>query len=155
MLLGGLWHGAAWRFVVWGGFHAFLLLLERVLKAWFRDVAWTRYLCTQLLLAVSTFICVCFAWVFFRATDLPAALALLKTMLLPDDFGYRLGSIRMGAAVTLIGWLLASHWFLRDRALKEVWTHLPWPLQSAILAVMLLGIACAPGDDRAFIYFQF
>jgi D-alanyl-lipoteichoic acid acyltransferase DltB (MBOAT superfamily) len=73
-LLGGLWHGAAWTFVVWGGLHGAGLVVHR---------AWQR---TGLHLPVAlawllTFVCVVIAWVFFRAASLADALALIRAML--------------------------------------------------------------------------
>ncbi len=62
MLLGGLWHGAAWTFVVWGGIHGARLAAERGLRERFgtaRVPAWAGWLVT--------FNVVCLAWVFFRA----------------------------------------------------------------------------------------
>lgn len=70
MLLGGLWHGAAWNFIIWGGIHGAMLVLERVTG---KD-AFYRRLPKPLRMAV-TFLIVLMAWVFFRAPDLPAAMA--------------------------------------------------------------------------------
>jgi alginate O-acetyltransferase complex protein AlgI len=75
MLLGGLWHGAALNFVVWGAIHGAWLALERALGK--------RSLYHRLpgpLRVALTFLIVTLAWVFFRARDLPAALAYLSSM---------------------------------------------------------------------------
>ena len=72
MLLGGLWHGAAWTFLVWGAIHGSALSAERALRARIGSrrippfVAW-----------LVTFNVVCFAWVFFRAPDLATAFDVL------------------------------------------------------------------------------
>ena len=65
MLLGGLWHGATWNFVVWGGFHGALLTLERRLgrRTWYQMLP-------QPARVMSTFAMVLVGWVFFRAPDL-------------------------------------------------------------------------------------
>src|SRR3954465_15738859 len=55
MFIGGLWHGAAWTFVVWGVIHGGCLVLERVVRAIFKDAAWTDHLVVQLLLGVLTY----------------------------------------------------------------------------------------------------
>ncbi|HEX9395546.1 MAG TPA: MBOAT family protein [Burkholderiales bacterium] len=82
MLLGGLWHGAGWTFVIWGALHGAYLGVNhawRALKArlgWReRDAWWTRFGARLL-----TFLAVMLAWVFFRAEDLPSALRLLDAM---------------------------------------------------------------------------
>jgi alginate O-acetyltransferase complex protein AlgI len=77
MLLGGLWHGAAWNFVVWGGLHGLGLAANH---AW-RKVAEPRGLALPVPAAwVLTFGFVVLAWVAFRADNLPTALALWKSM---------------------------------------------------------------------------
>jgi alginate O-acetyltransferase complex protein AlgI len=75
MLLGGLWHGAAWNFLAWGGIHGGMLALER---AQGKD-SFYRALPRVFRVAV-TFLTVTIAWVFFRAADLPAAVAYLASM---------------------------------------------------------------------------
>jgi hypothetical protein len=78
MLLGGLWHGAGWTFVVWGGLHGLFLILNhlwRVLRPAGRAAAGQRLAGWAL-----TFLCVVVAWVFFRAPDLATAMDMLKAM---------------------------------------------------------------------------
>jgi alginate O-acetyltransferase complex protein AlgI len=75
MLLGGLWHGAAWNFVVWGGIHGSLLAFERMQG----KAATYRRLPGSLRIA-STFAIVLVTWVFFRAADLPTACGYLASM---------------------------------------------------------------------------
>jgi alginate O-acetyltransferase complex protein AlgI len=75
MLLGGLWHGASWNFVVWGGLHGTLLAVERMFGkaapwSWFPAPARTA----------ATFAIVLVTWVFFRASDLPSAGRYLASM---------------------------------------------------------------------------
>lgn len=75
MLLGGLWHGASWNFVLWGALHGGMLALERAQGE--RGIPQLpRVLGTAL-----TFVVVLVGWVFFRATDLPSALRYLSSML--------------------------------------------------------------------------
>src|SRR5690606_2772978 len=64
MLIGGLWHGAAWTFVVWGGLHGCYLIGERILmRLWPKGAIW-RSLPFQLLAVLGTFLLVCITWVF-------------------------------------------------------------------------------------------
>jgi alginate O-acetyltransferase complex protein AlgI len=75
MLLGGLWHGAAWNFVVWGGLHGSLLAFERMQG---KTAPYWR-LPAPLRIA-ATFVVVLITWVFFRAADLPSAGRYLASM---------------------------------------------------------------------------
>lgn len=92
MLLGGLWHGAGWNFVIWGGLHGVYLGLHHAWSAMRLPLG--RRTATAL-----TFIAVCYAWVFFCAADLHTALACVRGMsgangiALPDAFASRLGGV--------------------------------------------------------------
>ena len=90
MLLGGLWHGAGWTFVVWGGVHGALLVINHGWRN-FRS----RWLGHDLskssrggraLAVLATFVCVVVAWVFFRATSLTAAMDVLRGMFGSNGF---------------------------------------------------------------------
>lgn len=100
MLLGGLWHGAGWNFVIWGGLHGVYLIIH---QGWrklsellnFRvNLVWWRLAAT-----IITFLSVCFAWVFFRSPDLSVAMEIINGMIgrygvaLPDAIASRLGSL--------------------------------------------------------------
>ena len=86
MLLCGLWHGAAWTFIVWGGLHGLALSAHRLWlrlsssetsrSLWWRSCAW-----------VLTFAFVVVTWVFFRAKDLGVAMSMLQSMFSPSSFG--------------------------------------------------------------------
>ena len=76
MLLGGLWHGAAWNFVTWGGIHGAMLVAERLQG----KNSFYRRLPRPLRIAI-TFFVVTIAWVFFRAADLPSAINYCAAML--------------------------------------------------------------------------
>jgi len=104
MLLGGLWHGAAWTYIVWGGLHGVLLLLERLLrgsrKSQQPDSAASGGLRRRLLTA-GTFGLVCLTWVPFRADSLRQAGLLLSAML---GFGRQDGSTVIVDAVVRQPW---------------------------------------------------
>ena len=78
MLLGGLWHGASWNFVIWGGLHGGMLALERAAG---KD-SFYRRLPKPLRIGI-TFVLVLITWVFFRAEDLSAAFRYLENMFVP------------------------------------------------------------------------
>jgi len=78
MLLGGLWHGASWMFVIWGGLHGAYLALERFLKK--------KFILESAIYRVVVFICVCLAWIFFRSRDLHFAIHTFKSCLMLNGF---------------------------------------------------------------------
>jgi hypothetical protein len=84
MLLGGLWHGAEWTFVLWGGLHGLYLVVNH---AWRRIKELTGIVFHHVLFSTAsrllTFLAVVIGWVFFRAADVSAAMLMLKSM-----FGY-------------------------------------------------------------------
>jgi alginate O-acetyltransferase complex protein AlgI len=102
MLLGGLWHGAGWTFVIWGGLHGLYLVVHQGWQASCRQRGWNVLSRTALGRAAAvllTFLAVVVGWVFFRASTLQGALAVLGAMLgqggisLPDALGLRLGGL--------------------------------------------------------------
>ncbi|HHO48561.1 MAG TPA: MBOAT family protein [Desulfobacteraceae bacterium] len=154
MLLGGLWHGAAWHFVIWGGIHGVLLAVERAVKSFFStriDVSGPGVRPALMLL---TYFFICLTWVFFRAEDTGAAFILLNAMAGGQDGGILPASAVWRISVITV-LLLGGHWYLRDLDFKATLARMPWWLRSAVVAVLLLSLTLVPGDDRAFIYFQF
>ena len=153
MLLGGLWHGAAWNFVVWGGIHGLWLALERALGKRSLYGALPRPARVTL-----TFLGVLIAWVFFRAPDLPAAGRYLASMfgfaeaqpaaaLLGSIFHapYALASLAMAALVT---WGAPQTWD---------WTRrLTAPKAVVVPALLVLAlIAMGSQGFNPLIYFNF
>lgn len=83
MLLGGIWHGAGFTFLVWGALHGFYLLLNHAYRERLAPLLPPRLLAAKIWLGLSwlvTFIAVVIAWVFFRASDYQVALAMLRAM---------------------------------------------------------------------------
>ncbi|HSH75804.1 MAG TPA: MBOAT family O-acyltransferase, partial [Longimicrobiales bacterium] len=155
MLIGGLWHGASWRFVVWGGLHGSYLWAERELRGRFGERAWTSSPMARLGLLFFTYYLVCITWVFFRAEDFSSAFALTRAMLVggPDLLQVGIFNVTLVAFVTVA--LLSGHWFMRDRTLEDVVAGRPWWGRALTLAVLITTLILSPNDDRAFIYFQF
>ena len=81
MLLGGLWHGAAWNFVVWGGLHGVFLIVHRGWSGRHRESRDDMISWSDLPRVLVLFHVVCFAWIFFRAEDFDGAMAFLGRML--------------------------------------------------------------------------
>lgn len=157
MFIGGLWHGAAWTFVVWGVIHGTFLVIERVLRAWFKDATWTQTLGAQLLLGLGTYAVVCLAWVFFRAQDFATAMRLVLAMIgqLPPGGDAILSTRDIAQVGLVIAGLLGAHWLLRDTSMEAVVARMPrWAL-TGVWTLMLCSIMLTQGNGNAFIYFQF
>jgi alginate O-acetyltransferase complex protein AlgI len=156
MLLGGLWHGANWTFVAWGGLHGVYLAAER----WIRgrtgvagDPAgpWNR-----LALALLTYFLVNITWVFFRAESFEGASVVLAGMFgLAPGAAPALPTIYMIKVAAIVTGILVVQWLMRNRTLEEVVSRAPWWLTGAVAAAMLFAVIIAQGSGEAFIYFQF
>jgi alginate O-acetyltransferase complex protein AlgI len=156
MFLGGLWHGAAWTFVVWGLIHGVMLVVEHFLRTATQGSAWKETLPAKLLLCLVTYLIVCIAWVFFRAPNFPAAAMLLGAMAGQIPVGEALVSGRETLQVVLvILGLWFAHWRLRDTSLEAAIERKPAWLIGATWTLMLAAIILTQGSGNAFIYFQF
>ena len=148
MVLGGLWHGAAWTFVLWGAFHGAMLVTEHALDGRLgrHTPVWLRWL--------GTFALVCFAWILFRSPDLGVFWAFLGRLV---DWGpATLWTVPVVlAVVVVIGMQL-----LPPRPLELLQLRIerlrPIALAVALAAVILVVGATVPSQGvPPFIYFQF
>ena len=150
MLLGGLWHGASWNFLIWGGYHGALLSLERATGG---SEPRPHRIPLDPLRAILTFALVTIGWVFFRASDLHQSASVIgqmfagphgKSLLLPWHIGL--------AAVALAIALAEERWEAVDRLMTA-----PGWAYAAALAAMLFCLELFGVIDASipFIYFQF
>jgi len=156
MLLGGLWHGASWAFVVWGGLHGAYLAAERWLVARLgHQEVWNTF-AARILLALVTYFLVNITWVFFRAPDFETAWRMITTMLTLDTSGEKvLPTVLIVQTVITIAVMLCVHWWMRNRQLDEVVSRLPGWFTGLVWGVLLTLIMITQGGSDAFIYFQF
>ena len=149
MLLGGLWHGAAWTFVIWGGIHGTALSVER----WARE-RWVGFRLPVWLAWFITFHVVCLAWVFFRSPNLTTAFDMLgqigasgpsPLVTLPMVF-LTVAAIAM-QALPSGWWRQAEGWLVRQ----------PVAAQGVAFGVLLVVADAAVGQQGVapFIYYQF
>ena len=156
MLLGGLWHGASWTFVAWGGLHGLYLTVERFLKERFGGARIAATLPFRAAMALLTYFLVNLTWVFFRAGDFPTAWRMIRSMFgLAADGELVLSTARVALVVTTIGAMLLVHWIMRNRSLEDAVGRTPWWLVGTVTAAMLFAILITQGSGDAFIYFQF
>ena len=150
-LLSGLWHGAAWTFVLWGLYHGVLVSLEKAAKSNSHFSLFTS--------SLFTFIIVAFGWILFRAPDLTtfidyaAGLTHLSSLTAFATLTMGKQALLWSAALLLIEWLqrhrahaldFPSCGLLRFRAVR-------WTIYYVLIALLLFCHA----DEQAFIYFQF
>ena len=154
MLIGGLWHGASWRFVVWGGLHGLYLVVERMLHPILAGFDCLKRNSVCFCAALLTYLLVCISYVFFRAVDFPSALSLVATMFAGGQ-GNLVTEFEAFKVLFVSVALVSTHFAMRDSSMETIVGKFPCWLKGAILAGLLIALALAPGDDRAFIYFQF
>jgi alginate O-acetyltransferase complex protein AlgI len=158
MTLGGLWHGAAWTFVVWGILHGAFLVIHRAFRDYCERRPRLNYLLATppgtMLRVLLTFLCVCAAWVFFRATTFGTAASVLRGLVvrrpgLAAPLPYH--SFAFLAAVAVL-----AHGLAHSGVWKRWATRLPAPVLGAgYAAAACLALVLTPIQGKPFIYFQF
>ena len=146
MVLGGLWHGAAWGFILWGTLHGTCLVVERVLRGRVNAPAWLRW--------AIVFNIVVFAWVLFRSESLDLAATFLSRLADPGP-ATLWGPVTVGAIVLVIGFQLLPPDPLERLRLRVA--ELPaYALGFGLAAVVAFVGATVPSQGvPPFIYFQF
>jgi D-alanyl-lipoteichoic acid acyltransferase DltB (MBOAT superfamily) len=151
MLLGGLWHGAAWTFLIWGALHGLALCVERSWGAW-KPAAWPRW--PAIIGVAITFHIVCLGWIFFRAASFDDALLFLQSLGRPGGTLSLLTPLTLGLIVLGLGVQAAP-----PRSLEAIAGRLGALSAGAaglILAAAILATdALRPAGVAPFIYFQF
>jgi len=145
MVISGLWHGAAWTFVIWGAAHAFGRFLTRELeRARFYRERIPR-ICKQ----AAVFVFVTFAWIFFRAATWFDATVIVKKIFTSGFSDPRFPLLALFLILSI--WIYQYLYESRLRHLLE-WT----PVKIALVVFMIIYLAtCPEGGGEPFIYFQF
>lgn len=153
MLLGGLWHGAAWTFVFWGFLHGLYLVVERLLKNYIKIGKQT--LAMRLFLAFLTFNCVNITWVFFRARSFENAMSILKSMFFIHGETPILISNHIVLVLGVVSLMFFGHFAMRNHSLVEVIGRTPVWLLALGWSIMIFGLMTVQTSGQQFIYFQF
>jgi alginate O-acetyltransferase complex protein AlgI len=176
MLLGGLWHGAKWTFVVWGALHGLYLWIEKAYRDR-RKVKGTDLFpeinkksvegtfppemghpktVSNFILALGTFFLVNVTWVFFRSDDFTSAWRMLHAMFMNDPKGTAvLSYLDISKVSVIIFFLVIAHWLMRNTLVLTVAAKMPWWFLGLVWSVMLILIALSQNASSSFIYFQF
>ncbi len=176
MLLGGLWHGANWTFVVWGALHGFYLWMEKFILEMRKlrvspvtTVAsesvgvlgpvpeeFKKKNISNFMAALFTFFLINVTWVFFRSPDFSGAWGILCSMFAPvTDGANLLSTLSMIKIAVIIAAMVLFHWFMRNTKVLAVAEKMPWWLLGIVWTVMLLLLILSQESSSAFIYFQF
>lgn len=164
MLLGGLWHGANWTFVIWGGLHGLYLIGHRLLSQAFVRCGVVPGSPTSRTLSLAgiplTFALVLVTWVFFRASGFREAWAILSAM-----FGmsatpgsavhfrlYELAIVGTAGAIACLEPAIVTR-FERHGILA--WWRVPFVLRGAAYATLVMVVVAFGGPTQKFIYFDF
>ena len=152
MILGGLWHGAAWTFALWGCLHGLFLVMEHGLK---QITAYRPKGAAKLALMLVTFSLVSLTWIPFRAQGF-------------ENMSMMLAALGSNSGTNALPWLnrvvvlaimfatLIWHITSRDSKLETQFDNFSPMVKASIVASLLVGVGLfSTGDSRAFIYFQF
>ncbi|MCL4294548.1 MAG: MBOAT family protein [Anaerolineae bacterium] len=169
-LVSGLWHGAAWTFVVWGGLHGLYMVGDVASKSLRGKLAHRLGLDRQptiqvMLSGFVTFSLVCLAWVFFRANSVAEAFLLLNNLLPLTNFAELNApwaavvsnpAQEMALSLGLILLLMMVHWVQeQQRQVLILWQRPLWFRWAAYLGLALAIMNLGLTEEAPFIYFQF
>lgn len=174
-LVSGLWHGAQWTYVIWGGFNGLFQVVGSILSPLRKKAAKffrvkENSFGHRLMKTFVTFVLVDFTWIFFRAGSVRDALHIIKSIctvynpwIFIDDSIYQLGlsQKQFHLLIFSLAILVAADWLkykkidILDKLLKQdIWYR--WPVYiTGILFVLIFGIWGNAYDAQAFVYFQF
>ncbi len=157
MLLGGLWHGASWKFVLWGMFHGIALAVERFFKGLIK-IPNTKFI--RLIQIVLTFHFVSFAWLFFRAKDFATANKIITNIInLQFDFE-QFKTILVSYQNVFLLLLFGFVWHFIPKKLENgmfsIFSKTHFVFKAIVLALVFwIVYATQSAETQAFIYFQF
>lgn len=154
MLISGLWHGASFHFLIWGGLHALYMSVERV---FFPDHR-SRKIFYLVGATLTTFLLTCIASVFFRASSVRQGAGIVKALVDPRRFSFN----EIQNVPTLVLFILCfvliqeSYVFIQQKTTYRTpqFKQITW-FQPLIVAIMLVVCVFYRGEGNAFIYFQF
>lgn len=184
MLLGGLWHGASWNYIIWGGLNGVALSTERLFKrkrvlgddetptmgsvqvvskpttvvsqASFAPAFLRTKSFTGFLLAGITFILICTTYVFVRAQGFGAAVRHLNSMYGNVTNGVPvLSTLSILKVLIVVGLMFISHWVMRNTTALEIAHKMKWWMLSLIWSLMLILLILSQESSGTFFYFQF
>ena len=155
MLLGGLWHGSSWNFIIWGGIHGVILIIEKLLNSKIKsktinNLSFFGY--------PITFIIVLFSWIFFRAENLESSIfAISKIFQFNLSFPVfsNINIMSNSILVLCIGLLFDSYLYFKKVNLEDLGSKLNLSKIIVFCSVIIMLINLFYSSSNNFIYFQF
>jgi D-alanyl-lipoteichoic acid acyltransferase DltB (MBOAT superfamily) len=151
-LIGGLWHGASWTFVIWGALHGFGLSVTHWWTSRHRHQS-THSHWAKILATLATFHFVCLTWIVFRSQDLTQVISIMKRLTVLQ---FSTSNLPTSLLLQLILGF-ASH-FVPIKAtikLRDAWSWLPAPAQAVVVLSIAVGLYYVSGAEVQFIYGNF
>ncbi|MBI4760300.1 MAG: hypothetical protein HY780_03695 [Chloroflexi bacterium] len=152
MVLGGLWHGANWTYVVWGAYHGVWLVLNQQSKKLNLGATRFAFLTHPILTRAATFILVIFGWTIFRSDNLSMAWYLMQSMVGLHGVDWAvLNTLSYGF------WALLAFCFVVTQFAPNTWQFRITPRLRYAFALGILAVVCVLllGQPSPFLYFQF
>jgi D-alanyl-lipoteichoic acid acyltransferase DltB (MBOAT superfamily) len=157
MLLGGLWHGANFKFIIWGGIHGIALMIHKIIKSFNFSIPSTRF--GRFISIFITFHLVCFAWLFFRAPDMQSVNIMLFSIF--NDFNLNVLQ-QFIISYPILVFLMISAYFIHwlPFSIKEwyrgIFIKTPLFVKLIIVVIVIFILYQAKTSEiQPFIYFQF
>ncbi len=171
MVLGGLWHGAAWNFVIWGIYHGVCLIIHREFVQWRDSINILKVLCKSRVYNFCaifiTFHIICIGWVFFCVQNQHIAFGMVKRMILLSPIFSRVENhqwlvcdpllpVIVPVVMTMIIGLLVTNFAFSAMLEKRFLEKLPAFFKAAFCSFLVIAIVTfSPDNSKPFIYFQF
>lgn len=152
MLLGGIWHGSEWTFVVWGAWHGTWLCIERALvgQRWFQKIHGRAF----------TFLIVILGWVLFKSSKLPEAIKIVRTLFSPWRTGFNGGALAAHPFALIFCAFGLAYAFGAEPKIDATWLEsrkqIPWMQKCVVAGLFIVSLVLVfSATTVPFIYFQF
>jgi D-alanyl-lipoteichoic acid acyltransferase DltB (MBOAT superfamily) len=157
MLIGGLWHGASWNFIIWGGLNGLYLALEKAFRLSLNN---PDNLFVKLIRCVYVFVFISLSWVFFRAGTFNQAIVILKKIITNFNIkGLQLFDINVVISIitSIIVLIILEYFVFRKYSFEKIFNYRYGDFYMTVLTTFLILYIIVLGNSNGaqFIYFQF
>ncbi len=157
MLLGGLWHGASWNFVIWGGLNGLYLSLEKAASV---SLSNPRHYFLKFLRMLYVFLLINFTWIFFRAETFGQAKQIVQKIIFffnPSEFNFLDINIFISIIISMLILLGLEYFIFRKYSFEHIYKCKNGNLKLSALSIFLIVYIFLFGNSNGsqFIYFQF
>jgi D-alanyl-lipoteichoic acid acyltransferase DltB (MBOAT superfamily) len=157
MLVAGLWHGASWMFIIWGGLHGIGLIVHKMNKPWLDKIPDIKPI--LFLSWLLTFSYVAFLWIFFRSSDMTVCTNLISHIVVDFDIDYAIPFFKTRKTYCIFLGLIFLFHSIRDtwyENIKVLFINSSLKVKTFIfLVVIQLVLQFSTGEIQPFIYFRF